>query len=111
MTIDCWVAGARSYSDTFCPVIKAHVRDIHVFQIMEVRIVLSCEDGSAQFSERSLILVDGGQVGVARAGGENHPGEDNAVFDCKVGFSFFMIHPFYVCPSRFCPEHRQLSVL
>ena len=26
---------------------------------------------------------------LARAGGEYHPGEDNAVFDCKAGFSFF----------------------
>ena len=57
-----------------------------MFCRMEMRIVLSCEEGSALFSERSFTLADGGQVGVARAGGQDHPGEDNAVFDCKVGF-------------------------
>ena len=57
-----------------------------MFCRMEMRIVLSCEEGSALFSERSFTIANGGQVGVARAGGQDHPGEDNAVFDCKVGF-------------------------
>ena len=76
-----------------------------------MNIVLSSEEGSAQFSERSFTLADGGQVGVARAGGQDHPGEDNAVFECKVGFTFFMMNTFYLCPKRSCPEPTQLSVL
>ena len=71
---------------------RCPVRDFYIFQIMSARIVLSCADGSAQFSERVLTLSDGGQVRVARAGGEDQPEEDNAVFDCKVWFLLY----FYV---------------
>ena len=41
-------------------------------------------DGSADFTKRSLVLPAGGHVKVARAGGEDQPGEDNAVFDSRV---------------------------
>jgi hypothetical protein len=51
---------------------------------MSVRIVLSCVDGSAEFTPRELVLPPGGQVRVARAGGDDHPGEDNAIFDSRV---------------------------
>jgi len=51
---------------------------------MSVRIGLTCVDGSADFTKRSLVLPAGGHVKVARAGGEDQPGEDNAVFDSRV---------------------------
>ena len=51
---------------------------------MSVRIVLSCVDGSAEFTQRELVLPPGGQVRVARAGGDDLPAEDNAVFDSRV---------------------------
>ena len=64
--------------------------------MMTVRIILSCEEGSAQFSDRVFTLSDSGQVRVARASGEEHPGEDNAVFDCKV-----RCHIFFNCILMF----------
>jgi len=51
---------------------------------MSVRIGLTCVDGSADFTKRSLVLPAGGHVKVARAGGEDQPEEDNAVFDSRV---------------------------
>ena len=56
----------------------------YVFQKMSVRIILSCVEGSAEFTQRELALPPGGHVRVARAGGDDHPAEDNAVFDSRV---------------------------
>ena len=52
---------------------------------MAARLVLTCEEGSALFSEKVLTLVEGEKVTVARAVGEDSPAQDNAVFDSKVG--------------------------
>jgi len=51
---------------------------------MSLRIVLSSVDVSAEFSERTLLLPPGGQVRVARAGGDDQPADDNAFFDSRV---------------------------
>jgi len=51
---------------------------------MAARLVLTCEEGSALFSEKVLTLVEGEKVTVARAVGEDSPAQDNAVFDSKV---------------------------
>ena len=55
------------------------------------RLVLTCEEGSAAFTERVLTLQDGGQVPVARADGGDGPAEDNAVFESKVILMFVNI--------------------
>ena len=55
-----------------------------MFQKMSVRIVLSSLEGSAEFTQRELVLPPGGQVRVGRAGGDDHPAEHNAVFDSRV---------------------------
>ena len=52
------------------------------------RLVLTCEEGSAAFTERVLTLQDGGQVPVARADGGDGPAEDNVVFESKVSLIF-----------------------
>ena len=59
----------------------------YVLQNMSVRIVLSCVDGSAEFTPRELVLPPGGQVRVARAGGDDQPAQDNAVFDSRVCYT------------------------
>jgi len=51
---------------------------------MAARLVLTCEEGSALFSEKVLTLVEGEKVTVTRAVGEDSPAQDNAVFDSKV---------------------------
>ena len=71
-------------SDCRYAVLRGMLVQFYVLQNMSVRIVLSCVEGSAEFSPRELFLPPGGQVRVARAGGDDHPGEDNAIFDSRV---------------------------
>ena len=52
------------------------------------RLVLTCEEGSAAFTERVLTLQDGGQVHVAGADGGDGPAEDTAVFESTVSLIF-----------------------
>jgi hypothetical protein len=74
---------------------------------MEVNIFLSCEEGSALFSERSFTLADGGQVGVARAGGQDHPGDDNAVLMTSKEFLSFLL--LLIRHARFVPDLQTKS--
>ena len=57
---------------------------------MSLKVILTCEPGSAKFHDRVLIL-DGEDVRVGRSSGDERSGTDNAVFDCRVRYERLLL--------------------